>query len=383
MMRLPSDKWPGSAIGPIDPESGFALDVPLGLQQIPPFWAERPRLVERIKALRLSAGIVVEDDLLAPLPAVAPVRRTAPSPRRVVERRSPLRLRGSLDEARARHPGLRDRRRAANPICISCLQRVNPNDPGIGSMPANKPDSVVLICANCTDATDRDTEPVTASEPQCPRCAAFRTQRKSDDQWLCMACDHCWIPPWLPAEHSAPDGRHSEIEPLWRRNRDSRIAIARKLPGQSTFEPVTMLCAPETPNEIMRLLDSIAQITFAGDWSAALDMLVDQSTCTWEFLDPATNEFSKSIGNRCREVLYPGRMPHRVVAGVGVTTSWRRPGRHRRAAEIGGPSEQWFGTDYGFIIATDGSADVLAPSTEDDQQIWEYLFTITPAEYRQ
>ncbi|WP_278313689.1 hypothetical protein [Lolliginicoccus levis] len=196
-----------------------------------------------------------------------------------------------------------------------------------------------------------------------------------------MACNHCWVPPWLAAEHSAQAGEHCEIEPLWRRNRDSRIAIARKLPGRAIFEPVIMLCAPETPNEIMRLLDSIVQITFAGDWSAALDVLVDQSTCTWEFLDPATNEFSKSIGNRCREVLYPGRMPHRVVAGVGVTTSWRRPGRHRRAAEIGGPSEEWFGTDYGFIIATDGSADVLAASTEDDQQIWDYLFTIAPTDY--
>lgn len=48
----------------IDPITGIAADVPLGLQGPPFMFKENPDLVERIMALREQHGIVIEDDKL-------------------------------------------------------------------------------------------------------------------------------------------------------------------------------------------------------------------------------------------------------------------------------------------------------------------------------
>ena len=48
----------------IDLASGYALDVPLGIQELPIFWEQNPALVEHIRREREARNIVISDDML-------------------------------------------------------------------------------------------------------------------------------------------------------------------------------------------------------------------------------------------------------------------------------------------------------------------------------
>lgn len=76
---------PGGQV--IDLETGFALDVPLGLQMPPAYWEENPHTAARILTLREANGIAVPNDFLL-VPEMAkddtehkPVDRTKVRPR--------------------------------------------------------------------------------------------------------------------------------------------------------------------------------------------------------------------------------------------------------------------------------------------------------------
>lgn len=312
-------------------------------------------------------------------------------------------------------------------MCLLCDVPVDPGDPMVGVHIDGQPEQGVdvdgLLCADCADEMTRSpyttmTEHRLATRhPQCPRCAAFQTLIVSlgklqlppefaprypwevattdlisgdETEWHCRACGYGWnflFPEMLPKE-----ARQREIEPLWERNEDNRIVIAHKHKDGDHSLPASVLCAPLDPGDVMRMLAKIVDTSFAGDWSAALNVIVDRSFSAWEVLDHAINEFSETIGDRARDIRYSGDPTHIAVPGVGIRTDY---GNFTSGSGIGVGygSDDYYDVMHAFVIDDDGNADVLDAQAENDvvvdgrimseeDQTWTFSHTLRPEEYR-
>jgi len=80
----------------IDFQTGYALDVPMGLQAPRQFWIDNEQIRERIERLRQEHGITVDDDMLTE-PETVPVKKAptetgARKPRKVRPRPAPSKV---------------------------------------------------------------------------------------------------------------------------------------------------------------------------------------------------------------------------------------------------------------------------------------------------
>lgn len=313
----------------------------------------------------------------------------------------------------------------AVPYCLLCDRPVEPGDPDtrvyLGRRDQPGDDVDALLCACCSvEIGDSPYQSLVAHRiatrhPQCPRCAAFKTLfvalgklqlppdfaprwpweiptgdafDGTETQWICGACDYGWDYV-LTLAHDIP-GRRLEITPLWERNLDNRIVIARKHQDGDRFEPTSVLCAPLEPAEVMQMLMTIVNSTFAGDWSAALRVITDRSISAWEFMDHAVNEHSESIGNRAREVTYSGDPAFFAVPGVGIKTDY---GPYEQAETgIGETSQGFYDVSYAYLIDDNGTADILTAQTEyqvvengqtltGEEEVWSHFFALASADY--
>ncbi|WP_143545762.1 hypothetical protein [Rhodococcus sp. 14-2470-1a] len=310
-------------------------------------------------------------------------------------------------------------------ICLLCDVEVQPGDPETGvhvarrDLPSQDVDG--LLCVECS--TEMSTRPyetlvehrMATRHPQCPRCASFKTLYVahgklqlppefaprwpweiptgdafdgSETQWSCSACAYGWD--YLFAD-LAPSQRPIEVAPLWERNLDNRIVLARKRKNSDRFEPMSVLCAPLEPTDVMRILSEIVDTTFAGNWPAALNVILDESVSAWEFLDCAVNEHSESIGDRARDVVYSGNPKFIAVPGVGIKTDYG-PYEHGETG-VGEASYDFYDVMYAFLIDGDGNADILTAQTQyevvengrtltGDDETWSFSYTLVPADYR-
>lgn len=316
----------------------------------------------------------------------------------------------------------------AQGVCLLCDTPVDPGDPATGTHVDLETEVGVdvdsLLCADCAEEMAHSpyaslTEHLFATRhPQCPRCAAFQTLTVAhgkaqlnpefaprfpwelattdllygdETDWQCRACGHGWdllTPEMLPDEVR----EQREVVPLWSRNEDNRIVIARKDRGRDSYEPASVLCAPLEPHDVMRTLATIVDTTFAGDWSAALDVIVDRSFSAWEVLDHAINEASETIGDRARDIRYSGDPTFVPVPGVGIRTDY---GPFNRGTAIGVDfgSDDYYDVMYAFIIDDDGNADILDAQTITETIVdgrrmrgeilsWTFSHTLTPDDYR-
>lgn len=315
----------------------------------------------------------------------------------------------------------------AGPECLLCDQPVDPGNPEtgvyVGAQTDAQPDVDALLCIECCGEM-ADSPHATLVEhrivtrhPQCPRCAAFRSLYValgklqlppdiaprwpweiatgdsldgSETQWHCAACGYGWEYVFSDLAPSRP-GQNREVAPLWDRNLDNRIVLGRRRKDGSSFEPMSVLCAPLQPVEVMRTLAAIVDTTFAGSWDAALSVMVDPSIAAWEFLDHAVNEFSESIGDRARDVQYSGEPVFSAVPGVGINTDYGP--YDNTEIEIGDSSYDFYDVMYAFVIDDDGVADILDPRTQhevvvggrimtSDDETWVFSHTLMPADYR-
>lgn len=316
----------------------------------------------------------------------------------------------------------------AVPACLLCDESVDPGDPTtgvyVGDVEEAGKDVDGLLCPECSDEMERSRyatlveHRLATRHPQCPRCAAFQTlfvalgklQLPPDvaprwpweiatgdvfggdeTRWHCRACGYGWEYVFSDLIQAGLEHRQREIVPLWDRNLDNRIVLARKRAGSDSFQPVSVLCAPLEPHDVMRMLAEIVQSTFAGSWTAALDVITDRSFSAWEFLDHSVNEFSESIGDRARDVSYRGNPQHVSVPGVGIKTDY---GHYINDAEtgVGYGSGDFYDVAYGYLIDDAGNVNVLAAQTEtevvengktmtQEEEVWTLLYSFTPSDY--
>ena len=188
----------------------------------------------------------------------------------------------------------------AVPECLLCDQRVDPGDPETGVYVGMHTDAQrdvdALLCIECCGEIAGSPHAtlvehrIATRHPQCPRCAAFRSLYValgklqlppdiaprwpweiatgdsfdgSETQWQCAACDYGGEYVFFDLAPSGP-GLNREVVPLWSRNLDNRIVLGRKRKDGSNFEPMSVLCAPLQPVEVMRTLAAIVDTTFAG-----------------------------------------------------------------------------------------------------------------------
>jgi hypothetical protein len=315
----------------------------------------------------------------------------------------------------------------ARSSCGLCDDPVDPGDPAVKVHlpdPVGEPrdDVDALLCAACSNelAGSRHGTLVhhrlATRHPQCPRCAAFQTlsvvvgglqlppdigkwqpwQLPTTDvitgeetEWCCDACGYCWdVKAPRGGRKSLVQRRH--VVPLWERNEDNRIVLARKSNDTDGSDPVSVLCAPLDPAAVMRILAEVVATTFGGNWNAALATIVDQPPHrAWEFLDQAVNSSSKSIGDRAREVLYRGDPDYVAVPGVGIAIDYPQPGM-----DIGDGIESgdYLDVMYGFLVDNSGAAEVLAAQIErevtqdgqsyiETEEVWNFLYTLSPGDY--
>lgn len=326
---------------------------------------------------------------------------------------------GTLAEARTRLH--------ARSTCGLCDDPVDPGDPAVevhlaNPAPEQGADVDALLCAVCSNelAGSRHSTLVQHRlaewHPQCPRCAAFQTLSVAvgglqlpphiakwwpwempttdvitgeETEWCCDACGYGWNDA-LPRRGPDYPIQQQHIVPLWKRNEDNRIGIARKSNDTAGSNAVSVLCAPLEPTEVMRTLAAIVATTFGGDWNAAMATIVDRPPHgAWEFLDQATNSSSKSIGDRTRDILYRNDPDYVAVPGVGIAIDYVPI-----STGIGVGIDSWAYLDavYGFLIDDSGTADVLAAQIEhegvkdgqayiDTEEVWNFLYTLSPGDY--
>lgn len=339
-------------------------------------------------------------------------------------------MRLSYERRAVQHGPLADAwvRLNAEKICLLCDAPVDPGDPTVGVHIDRQDQEGIdvdgLLCAECADemadspyATVADHRFATR-HPQCPRCAAFQTLITAvgklqlppdfaprypwelattdliggdETEWHCRACGYGWnflFPKMLPAKIR----RQRTVQPLWERNLDNRIVIAHKHHDGDHSLPASVLCAPLDPGDVMRMLAEIVDTSFAGQWSAALNVIVDRSFSAWEVLDHAINEFSQTIGDRARDIRYSGDPTHTPVPGVGIRTDY---GNFTFGSGIGAGygSDDYYDVMYAFIIDDEGNVDILDAQTVSDvivdgrtmseeDQTWTFSHTLTPSDYR-
>jgi hypothetical protein len=309
----------------------------------------------------------------------------------------------------------------APPSCGLCDTAVDPGAEDTGIYPALPEDAgedtSALLCPACSEEVSHSKHLTLVRHrfvehhPQCPKCAAWQAQRivyglrntsgplsdqpwhaaggccvdNTSPMWHCRACGHEWEL-LNPAEGVSPRVAEAVV-PLWRRHTDTRTVIARKRPGSDTFHPVTILLAPLYPKDFMREVARIVETTFGGDWDAALAVIADRDDSYWEFLDASVNEHSESIAHIAREIPYDGTPTHTVVPGVGVTTTWEGFDHINGDAVIDGDSNNWYSTNYAYLVENDGTAHVLYAQreAEDDPGDYDTLWTretiLSPADY--
>lgn len=322
--------------------------------------------------------------------------------------------RGVLAEARTRLNSVT--------VCGLCDAPVDPGDPAVNihfAHPAEEGEDVdALLCAACSDelaGSQHSTlvqHRLVTRHPQCPRCAAFQTlsvvvgglsfapqiakwrpwqlpigDAISGDEtnWSCDACGYGWEYAFPVCGGPNYEVQEREIVPLWKRNEDNRIVLVRKSKDTDRRTPVSVLCAPLAPEDVLRILAAIVEKTFGGDWDAALTTIVDQPPYgAWEFLDPAVNSFSRSIGDRAREVLYRGEPDYVAVPGVGIAIDY---GSCLSDIGVGEASCDYYDVMYGFLIDDTGNVDVLAAQIEHEvvkngqtyietEEVWNFLYTL-------
>ena len=317
----------------------------------------------------------------------------------------------------------------ARSSCGLCDDPVDPGDPAVEvhlADPAAEQveDANALLCAACSDELAGShhrtlvQHRLSTRHPQCPRCAAFQTLSVvvgglqlppdigkwhpwempttdvitgEETEWCCDACGYGWDD---AAPRRNPDHpiQRQHIQPLWQRNEDNRIVLARKSNDTGGSNPVSVLCAPLEPSAVMRILAAIVATTFGGNWNAALATIVDQPPHrAWEFLDQAVNSASKSIGDRTRDVLYRGDPDYLAVPGVGIAIDYAQLGM---GVGDGIESGDYFDVMYGFLIDDAGAANVLAAQIEHEvtqdgqahtetEEVWNFLYTLSPGDYLQ
>ncbi|WP_141216844.1 hypothetical protein [Rhodococcoides fascians] len=394
-------------------------------------------LGERCMTAGLPTVAGVEDRAQAKLPK-APGRIPDHDADRLLDAIAIVHWETSYNARAANHVGPAEAwvRLNAVPMCLLCDQYVEPGDPAasvyVGQAPgagasidgiSHVEDVDGLMCARCSEEMASSPNAtlvehrLATRHPQCPRCAAFRTRSfafgklqlppelaprwpwevatgdvvdGTEAQWNCSACGYAW-------EYRFPDldpfvsNRQRVVVPVWERNVDNRIVIARKQGDSGRFIPTSVLCAPLEPIEVMQVLAEIVATTFAGNWDAALTVIEDRSVSAWEFLDVAVNEFSESIGDRAREVLYGGTPQFVAVAGVGMTTDYGP--YNTEETGVGEYSADFYDVAYGFVIDGGGNAEVLAAQIEhevvqdgkimvEEEEVWTYLYTLAPDDYR-
>lgn len=317
----------------------------------------------------------------------------------------------------------------AAPMCVLCEDPVDRGDPTTGVHISTSDDARSdvdgLLCSGCFDEMEHSRyvtlveHMLAARHPQCPRCAAFQTLRVAlgklqlppdvaprwpweiatgdvfsgdETRWHCRACGYGWEYVFSHLIQAGPEHRQREVVPLWSRNLDNRIVIGRKRARSDSFAPMSVLCAPLEPRAVMRMLAAIVDSTFAGSWTAALNVITDRSYSAWEFLDQNVNEFSETIGDRARDVSYQGNPQHVPVSGVGMKTDYGHYGTDAETG-VGYGSADFYDVAYGYLIDEEGNVDVLAAQTEievvedgkvttTEDETWTFLYALTPGDYR-
>lgn len=316
----------------------------------------------------------------------------------------------------------------ARSSCGLCDDPVDPGDPAVEVHlvdPAAEQgeDADALLCAACSDELAGShhrtlvQHRLSTRHPQCPRCAAFQTlatvigglylppdiakwwpwQMPTSDaitgeetEWCCDACGYGWDDELPRRDPVHPAQQQERIVPLWERNEDNRIVLARKSKDTDSFRALSVLCAPLDPTDVMQTLAVIVATTFGGDWDAALATIVDGAPYgAWEFLDSAINSASTSIGDRAREVLYRGDPAYVAVPGVGISIDYSSGFSD---IGVGRASYDFYDVMYGYVIDNFGTVDVLAAQIEhevvedgraciDTEEVWNFLYTLTPSDY--